>query len=191
MPQTRGDIFDQVEANPDLGAPAQQPPAQPPQGAGTAKGDIFDQVEANPNLPFQSPEDKQEATGEQTGDLGQKIIVPKPGESFTQTMQRAAAYGKTVTPQTLTAEEKTIPKKAAEVAVAAPAIGAALPAAEAGLGETLSGLVTGTTERVKALGSWAKDNPLHAYLLYQVLKDMVPGMKKAMGIVKESPMPEQ
>jgi hypothetical protein len=34
---------------------------------------------------------------------------------------------------------------------------------------------------------WAAKNPVQAYLLYQVMKDLIPGAKKAIGIVKGMP----
>jgi hypothetical protein len=73
--------------------------------------------------------------GEQINDVGNRVIVPKDGESFSDTMKRAADYGKTVTPKQIDAEMQTAPKKAAQVLVAAPLIGAGIPAAEAGLAE--------------------------------------------------------
>ncbi len=80
---------------------------------------------------------KQQAppTGEITNDVGNTVIVPKNGESFSDTMNRAAAYGKTVTPSQISAELKTAPAKAAAVIGAAPFIGAAGTAALAGAGE--------------------------------------------------------
>src|SRR5205809_192697 len=52
--------------------------------------------------------------GEQVNDVGNKVIVPKEGESFADTMKRAAAYGKTVTPEQINAEVRTMPDKAAQ-----------------------------------------------------------------------------
>jgi hypothetical protein len=71
--------------------------------------------------------------GEQINDVGNKVIVPKEGENFEDTMQRAAAQGKQTTQAQLNAEEQTMPTKVAQTLVAAPAIGAAVPAAEAGI----------------------------------------------------------
>ena len=51
--------------------------------------------------------------GEQINDVGSRVIVPKDGESFADTMKRAADYGKTVTPKQIDAEMQTAPKKAA------------------------------------------------------------------------------
>lgn len=50
-------------------------------------------------------------------------------------MQRAAAYGRTVTPQQISAEMRTAPAKVAETLAAAPIIGAGGAAALAGPGE--------------------------------------------------------
>jgi hypothetical protein len=80
---------------------------------------------------------KQQAppSGQLTNDVGNTVIVPKDGESFADTMQRAAAYGKTVTPSQINAETATAPAKAATVMGAAPVIGAAGAAGLAGAGE--------------------------------------------------------
>lgn len=75
------------------------------------------------------------STGTETNDLGKAVIVPKDGESFEETMRRAAASGANVTQQDIDDEMKTAPRKAAEVAVAAPAIGATGAAALAAAGE--------------------------------------------------------
>jgi hypothetical protein len=78
--------------------------------------------------------------GQQTNDVGNTVIVPQDGESFQDTMRRAAAYGKTVTPGQINAEMRTAPAKAAETLAAAPAIGAVGTAALAGVGEGASNL---------------------------------------------------
>ena len=77
-------------------------------------------------------------TGQMTNDVGNTVIVPKDGESFADTMKRAANYGRTVTPAQLNPEEKTIPAKAATVIAAAPAIGAGGAAAVALPGEAVN-----------------------------------------------------
>jgi hypothetical protein len=98
--------------------------------------------------PFDTPLESEKAaeggsgtTGEITNDVGQKVIVPKDGESFSDTLKRATAYHKSLTPEqqkaAMNAEESTIPKKAAQTMGAAGAIGVAGPAALAGLGEVV------------------------------------------------------
>jgi hypothetical protein len=70
-----------------------------------------------------SPEAVQADTGEATNDVGNTVIVPKEGESFADTMKRAAAQGKKTTPEQINKELATAPGKAATVLAAAPAIG--------------------------------------------------------------------
>src|SRR5580698_7238396 len=127
-------------------------------------------------------------TGEITNDVGQKVIVPKDGESFSDTVKRAVAYHKSLTPEqqkaALDAEAKTAPKKAIQTLGAAATIGAVGPAVMAPPGEiaeAVPSVLTHTIEGVKAIGTWAAKNPVQAYLLFQVMKEIVPGAKKAMG----------
>ncbi len=54
-------------------------------------------------------------------------------------------------------------------------------------GAALPSVMVHTIDGVKAVGSWAVKNPVQAYLLLQVLKEAVPGLKKAMGIVSHAP----
>jgi hypothetical protein len=133
-------------------------------------------------------------TGEITNDVGQKVIVPKDGESFQDTMKRAVQYHQSLTPEqrkaAINAETATIPKKAAQTIAAAPAIGFGGTAALAvpnEITEALPSVLMHTTEGVKALGTWASAHPIQAYMLYQVVKDLIPGAKKAMGLVKSVP----
>jgi len=83
----------------------------------------------------EAPVEQTPDTGEQINDVGNKVIVPKEGESFADTIKRAADYGKTVTPGQVNAEVRTMPGKAATVLAAAPVIGAAGAASLAGAGE--------------------------------------------------------
>jgi hypothetical protein len=118
-----------------------------------------------------------QAPGQIRNDVGNTVIVPKPGESFADTMQRAAAYGKTVTPAQINAEVKTAPEKAAETLAAAPALGfggaAALGGAAAGTeaagAALLPRVIPATIAGAKAVGAWANDHPLQAYALYKIL----------------------
>jgi hypothetical protein len=133
-------------------------------------------------------------TGEITNDVGQKVIVPKDGESFSDTLKRAVAYHKSLTPEqqqaALDAETKTIPKKTAQTLGAAATIGSvgpALLAAPGELAEALPSVLTHTIDGVKAVTAWASKNPVQAYLLFQVMKELVPGARKAIGVVKGVP----
>lgn len=116
------DVFDQVAT--------QQTPI--PQQS-TAQGDVFDKVAADPSLAYKT--NTAADTGETKNDIGKTVIVPKEGESFADTMNRAIAQGKKTTPQDIQDEMKTAPGKAATVLTAAPVIGAVGTAALAGAGE--------------------------------------------------------
>ena len=63
------------------------------------------------------------------------VITPQNGESFQQTMQRAATAGKTVTPEEVTGQTIQGAKDAPLVLASAPAIGAGGAAALTGVGE--------------------------------------------------------
>jgi hypothetical protein len=75
-------------------APSQATPA-----VGTFSAQDLGGVEAeNLSTPPQIQNDPRK-TGEITNDVGQKVIVPKEGESFSDTMKRAVAYHKSLTPE--------------------------------------------------------------------------------------------
>jgi hypothetical protein len=85
------------------------------------------------NFDFSGGSSNQSDTGEVKNDVGNTVIVPKePGtflhpygeESFSDTMKRAANYGKTVTPEQISRETATMPAKVAQTVAAAPLIGA-------------------------------------------------------------------
>ena len=105
-------------------------------------------------------------SGAQVNDVGNLVITPRPGESFADTMNRAAAYGKTVTPDQVNAEVRTAPTKALATLAAAPVIGATGTAALAGLGE------------LPALGKQAVDSGV------QYLKSVLPEQATADQIIK-------
>lgn len=128
----------------------------------------------------------QAAPGQFRNDVGNTVIVPKlaqtqgllssllrnpQDESFADTMKRAAAYGRTVTPGQLNAEEATIPGKAATVLAAAPVIGFGGTAALAGPGE-LPGLGSRAIQGAKAIESWVKANPAKAASLEFIAREL-------------------
>jgi hypothetical protein len=94
------------------------------------------QASAPPPLPTGYRLIPQPGPGEQINDVGNKVIVPSAGEDFGQTMKRAAAYGKTVTPDQINAEVQSAPQKVGATLAAAPAIGFGGAAALAGAGES-------------------------------------------------------
>jgi len=80
-----------------------------------------------------------DSTGQVTNDVGNTVIVPKDGESFSDTVQRAVAQQKGMTPQqrqdAINKETATMPAKAAQTLGAAAGIGVAGPALLAAPGE--------------------------------------------------------
>jgi hypothetical protein len=60
----------------------------------------------------------------------------------------------------------------------------------AAIPEVLPSVLIHTVEGVKALGAWAEAHPYKAFMLYQVAKELLPGAKNAMGLVKAAPVPE-
>ncbi|MGO8794541.1 MAG: hypothetical protein ACLQLC_06940 [Candidatus Sulfotelmatobacter sp.] len=195
------DAFDQLNDTPQQPTtpanattpvtPSAQPQTasqQPPSGY----RDAFDQLpDDTPKAPTTNDPRK---TGEIVNDVGNKVIVPKDGESFADTMKRAVAYHKSLTPAQQQAaidkEVATMPRKTAQTLGAAATIGVVGPAMLAAPGEiaeAVPSVLTHTVEGVKAIGAWAAKNPVQAYLLYNVIKDLLPGAKKAIGIVKGMP----
>jgi len=93
-------------------------------------------------------------SGQITNDVGNQVIVPKEGEDFSDTIKRAVAYNKSLTPQQRQAaidkEAATIPEKANEVSAAAAGIGLAGPALLAAPGEVVGALkaIPGASEAV-------------------------------------------
>jgi hypothetical protein len=130
--------------------------------------------------------------GEQINDVGNRVIVPDEGESFASTMQRAAAYGKTVTQEQINKETATASNKVATVLAAAPAIGAGGAAALGAPGMTLAGfeaMVPPTIEALAKIGPWAKANPTAAWLVRRAI-DVALGAT-AIKYIKGFPTPEK
>ena len=117
-------------------------------------------------------------TGEITNDVGQKVIVPKDGESFQDTMRRAVQYHQSLTPEqqkaAINAETATIPKKAAQTIAAAPAIGFGGTAALAAPGEVIN-VAKMSPEALKAIQEMAKDHPDAAKFIKKVLTGAIAG----------------
>lgn len=105
-----------------------------PQIEGLPPGSTVRPLPQIEGLPAGSTVKQLQPAGEQTNEIGKTVIVPKDGESFSDTMARAALHGKSVTQQDINDEMATAPGKAATVIGAAPVIGAAGAAALAGAG---------------------------------------------------------
>jgi hypothetical protein len=104
-------------------SPDPQPPTSPQSGGYTSA------LEALANSPDPV---EQGVTRNQNNSF---VITPKEGESFSDTMKRAAAAGKTVTPDLIQSQARKGLREVPTVLAAAPAIGAAGTAALAAPGE--------------------------------------------------------
>ena len=160
-------------------------------------GSVLDEAMASHTQDHTSATNDPRKTGEIVNDVGNKVIVPKDGESFADTLKRAVAYHKSLTPSqqqaALDAETRTLPTKTAQTLGAAATIGTVGPAmlaAPGELAEAVPSVLTHTIEGVKTIGAWAAKNPVQAYMLFQVMKELVPGAKKAMGVIKGMPEAE-
>ena len=100
-------------------------------------------------------------------------IVPKQDENFSQTMQRAAQAGSTVTPEELQGQAVQGLKMAPAVLAGAGAIGAGGAAALAGPGEVpgvIGQAATKAIPYVKGIGTWAEAHPVAAKALIELVK---------------------
>lgn len=113
-------------------SPLEQLAQAPPQQAAPASSSGLSPLE---QLAQSGSTQTAPPSGEVTNDVGNTVIVPKDGESFADTMARAAAHGKTVTQDQINRETATAPKKVATVVGAAPVIGAGGTALLAAPGE--------------------------------------------------------
>jgi hypothetical protein len=115
---------------------------------------------------------------------------PSPDEQASQTRQMLVS-GLTgmPTPNMSDEDKKSFARGKAAGAVSVPVVAGAATGATA-LAEAVPSVLPHTIEGVKAIGAWAAKNPVQAYLLYQVMKDLIPGAKKAMGVIKGIPETE-
>jgi hypothetical protein len=134
-----------------------------------------------------------ETPGEQTNDVGNTVIVPKEGESFADTMKRAAAQGKKTTPEQINKELATAPEKVAEVgaATALPLLPEAISALGTAATGTISENLPAITKAAQSIGTWAKANPATALgVMWAVNKGLSAlGLPKASRLVEEMELP--
>jgi hypothetical protein len=124
------------------------------------------------------------ATSEQTA---QQKPVLSPEEQASQTRQMLVSGLTGLPTPNMSAEDRaSFEKGKAAGAVSVPVVAGATTGATA-IAEVLPSVLPHTIEGVKAIGSWAKANPIQAYILYQVIRDLVPGAKKAMGLIRGVP----
>jgi hypothetical protein len=152
--------------------------------SGYSKADVIDYLSGS---PAQAAD-----TGQQTNDVGNTVIVPKQGESFLDTMKRAATQGKQTTQGQMNAELQTAPKKLLETLTAAPAIGALGAAGIAGAGEAgaatpgvakTAGPVIGQT--AKAVGSWTAAHPLATAMGYHIARELGIPLPKILDVMSK------
>lgn len=124
------------------------------------------------------------ATVEQAAE--QKPVL-SPDEQASQTRQMLVSGLTGMPTPNMSAEDRaSFEKGKAAGAVSVPVVAGATTGATA-IAEVLPSVLPHTIEGVKAIGSWAKANPIQAYILYQVIRDLVPGAKKAMGLIRGVP----
>jgi len=120
----------------DTNQPQPQAPqqSQAPQGqSAPAQGVDYDALAKQAGAV--TPDVPADTSGITRNADGSFVITPKEGESFQDTMKRAAEVGKTVTPEMIQSQAKKGLKETPAVLAAAPVIGAAGTAALAGAGE--------------------------------------------------------
>lgn len=134
-------------------------------------------------------------SGEVWNEGGYKIIVPKDGEEFGDTIKRAIAYHRSLTPeqqqQAMSREIGPTPKdtarKTVETLGGAAAIGFLGPALLAAPGEALmethaaltagfKALVPAVTSGVIGVGQWAEAHPVAAKAVLETLKAVAKGV---------------
>jgi hypothetical protein len=135
-----------------------------------------------PGAPTQNVNDP---SGRQKNYAGLDEIVPKEGESFSDTMRRAIEYGKTVTPDQLHQQAHADWKVAPAVAAAAPLIGAAGAGAIAGP-STLGSMLGAPTAAAGTVGTGILDTAGH-----EIMRDVTtygPSLLKQYGAKAALPL---
>lgn len=126
------------------------------------------QAPVSGSLPWEEAAQQQappDTSGTTTNDSGSTVIIPRAGESFDETMRRAAAFGQTAEAKSQAQKESTpqnLGTKAAETLAAAPAIGAAGTAALAGVGEAGQAGI-GAAEKVLQISEQALEHLAENY----------------------------
>ena len=117
------------------------------------------------------------AGGEETNDVGNTVIVPKEGESFADTMQRAAAQGKKTTPVMINKELATVPAKAPVVLGTAAAIGPAMIAAPE--------LAIGAARLAPVAAKWGISHPVLMAMAVHVARGMGVPLPKVLDVLSK------
>lgn len=120
-------------------------------------------------------------------------IQPTEGESFQDTMKRAANAGKwlaahpAVSKPLIDQQTKKGLKDAPLALAAGPAIAGAQISTGVAAGAALPKVIPAGIEGAKALGTWASAHPIQAYVLYHIIKDLVPFGKKTIDTIHGLP----
>ncbi len=110
-----------------------------------------------------------------------------PEEQASQTRQMLISGLTGMPTPNMTAEDRAnFEKGKAAGAVSVPVVAAGTAGLTA-ISEALPSVLPHTIDGVRAIGTWANAHPVQAYILYQVIRDLVPGAKKAMGLIKGVP----
>jgi hypothetical protein len=170
--------FSDLGGRPVAPASGQPAPGQPP------KIDFSD-LGARVVTPDASASGSPSTLGSLVNDVGNQVIVPKPGESFADTMKRAAEYGKTVTPEQINAEMATAPKKAAQVSLAALLGGATLPA----IGPAVEAGAPLIGAGAKAVAGWTAAHPVAAAMGYHIARELGIPLPKILDVMSKFQVP--
>jgi hypothetical protein len=118
---------------------------------------------------------------------GKPVLSPDDQASQTRQMLISGLTGMP-TPNMTAADRMSFEHGKAAGAISVPLVAGATTGMTA-ISEALPSVLMHTTDGVKALNAWAIKNPFQAVMLYHAVKELLPGAKKAMGIIKASPLP--
>ena len=127
----------------------------------------------------------QAAEATKADSLTTPVLSPEEQASQTRQMLVSGLTG-IPTPNMTTEDRAGFEKGKAAGAVSVPAVAGAATGLTA-ISEALPAVLPHTIDGVRAIGAWASAHPVQAYILYQVIRDLIPGAKKAMGIIKGVP----
>jgi hypothetical protein len=166
-------------------------PASQPQPAQQSAGDFAAIAAQNGGIASQDQSEKPQPTAKPFSAAYSKFTTPENYQNWLKTAPKAGPnikpgeYEAWVDAHTPGGAKQALTDAAKPVAAGA-VTGAAALALPATI-EALPSVLPHTVEGVKAIGTWAAKNPVQAYVLYQVMKDLIPGARKAMGLAKGMP----
>jgi hypothetical protein len=172
--------------------PQTTPQTASPDAWGQAATELSQQAPqpAQPSQPQQTNDAWGQAQAELSGQQTQTKPVLSPDEQASQTRQSMVSGLTGMPTPNMSAEDRAqFERGKAAGAVSVPVVAGAATGGTA-IAEALPSVLIHTVEGVKALGVWAEAHPYKAFMLYQVAKELLPGAKKAMGLVKAAPTGE-